>query len=111
MIEVRIGVTYLVKESIGASYTPYIHEMIHALGFVQHCAPCKEKSGTDSHCYLGLDIMSENGESGKGFSIDKKSNEYYGHSNVNCQIDLKKSVFLEPTEKDAQLKPRAPNNS
>ena len=111
MIEVRTGVTYLGQDSIGAAYTPYIHEMIHALGFVQHCAPCREKSGTDTHCYLGLDIMSQNGDSGQGFSIDKKSNEYYGHSNVNCQMDLKKSVFLEPTEKDAQLKPRAPNNS
>ena len=94
MIEVRTGVTYLGQESIGAAYVPYIHEMIHALGFVQHCAPCREKSGTDSHCYLGLDIMSENGDSGKGFSIDKKSNEYYGHSNANCQMDLKKSVFM-----------------
>ena len=111
MIEVRTGVTYLGQESLGEAFVPYIHEMIHALGFVQHCAPCREKSGIDTHCYLGLDIMSENGDSGKGFAIDKKSNEYYGHSNANCQMDMKKSVFLEPTEKDFQLKPRAPNNS
>ena len=30
-------------------------------------------------------------------------------SNVNCEMDLRKSVFLEPTENDYQLQPRAPN--
>ena len=111
MIEIRTAVIYLAKEPFKNAYTPYIHEMIHALGFLQHCAPCREKSGTNSHCYLGLDIMSEQADSEKGFNVDKKSNEYFGHSNDNCQADLKKSVFLEPTEKDAQFKPRAPNNS
>ena len=43
--------------------------------------------------------------------LDGKRSEYYGHSNANCEMDLSKSVFLEPTENDAQLKPRAPNGS
>ena len=37
--------------------------------------------------------------------IDKKNQDYFGHSNAKCPLDLKKSVFLEPTEKDTQLIP------
>ena len=32
--------------------------------------------------------------------VDIKRIEYYGHSNPDCELDLKKSAFLEPTEKD-----------
>ena len=42
---------------------------------------------------------------GKYQYIDKKNNTYYGHSNSNCPLDLKKNVFLEPTESDKQLLP------
>ena len=39
-------------------------------------------------------------------NIDSKKKQYYGHSNKDCPMDLRKSVFLEPTEKNAQLPPR-----
>ena len=39
-------------------------------------------------------------------NIDSKRKQYYGHSNKDCPMDLRKSVFLEPTEQDAQLEPR-----
>ena len=46
---------------------------------------------------------------GDVWNIDKKRNQYYGHSNTDCPLDLKKSAYLEPTEEDAQLQPRSPN--
>ena len=30
--------------------------------------------------------------------IDKKRSEYYSHSNLNCELDIEKSAFMEPTE-------------
>ena len=39
--------------------------------------------------------------------VDVKRIEYYGHPNLNCEMDLKKSAFLEPTEEDFQLQPRS----
>ena len=47
--------------------------------------------------------MSDRG--GDENNIDKKRKEYYGHSNINCPMDLRKSAFLEPTEKNFQLQP------
>ena len=32
--------------------------------------------------------------------VDIKRIEYYGHSNPDCELDLKKSAFLEPTVKE-----------
>ena len=49
--------------------------------------------------------MSDSG--GENQYIDKKRIEYYDNSIPNCEIDLKKSAFLEPTEKDFQLQPRS----
>ena len=40
---------------------------------------------------------------GDANNIDKKNTEYYGHSNTNCPMDLKKSAYLTPTELDPQL--------
>ena len=42
---------------------------------------------------------------GDANNIDKKNTEYYGHSNTNCPMDLKKSAYLTPTELDPQLLP------
>ena len=42
---------------------------------------------------------------GDANNIDKKNTEYYGHSNPNCPMDLKKSAYLTPTELDPQLLP------
>ena len=39
--------------------------------------------------------------------VDRKRIEYYGHSNPNCELDLKKSAFLEPAVKEFQLPPRS----
>ena len=41
--------------------------------------------------------------------VDKDRVEYYGHSNPECEMDLRKSAFLEPTEEDFQLQPRSPS--
>jgi hypothetical protein len=49
--------------------------------------------------------MSDRG--GDARNIDKKRKEYYGHSNTDCPLDLRKSAYLEPTEEDAQLQPRS----
>ncbi len=46
------------------------------------------------------DIMSDGG--GDFYHIDQKRNQYYDHSNSGCEMDLKKSAFLEPTEEDQQ---------
>ena len=42
---------------------------------------------------------------GDANNIDKKNTEYYDHPNTNCPMDLKKSVYLTPTELDPQLLP------
>ena len=75
------------------------HEIIHILGFIQVCAPNQKYT----HLTFRNDYMSLN-DSGNRY-IDKKKNNYFGHSNADCPLDLKKSVFLEPKEKDSQLIP------
>ena len=49
--------------------------------------------------------MSDRG--GDNYHIDKKRKEYFAHSIPNCEMDLRKSAFLEPTEKNFQLQPRS----
>ena len=84
-----------------------LHELIHALGFVQLCAPGAIKDtgpwGKNDHLNYRDDVMSDSG--GENWFIDKKRIEYYDNSIPNCEMDLKKSGFLEPTEKDFQLQP------
>ena len=81
---------------------------MHSLGFVQFCAPdAVKKPEPKDHLIKSGDIMSDR-DSGAQL-LDGKRSEYYGHSNVNSEMDLRKSVFLEPTENDYQLQPRAPN--
>ena len=63
----------------------------------------KEKDKNDHLNYTG-DIMSDRG--GDSYNIDKKRKEYYAHSIPNCEMDLKKSAFLEPTEENFQLQRR-----
>ena len=38
-VEVTAGVVYLGKEKASEAWVPHIHELFHALGFVQLCAP------------------------------------------------------------------------
>ena len=109
MVEVAMGVTYLGGGKVSEAWVPYLHEQIHALGFVQLCAPGaiiekNSKWGKNDHLNYPGDIMSDRNSDDY---IDKKRTEYYGHSIPNCEMDLKKSVFLEPTEKDFQLQPRS----
>ena len=107
-VEVQMGVKYLgTDRGTSEAYIPHVHEIFHALGFVQLCAPgaVVEKNsrwGKNDHLSYPGDIMSDGG----GKNIDSKKKEYYGHSNKDCPMDLRKSVFLEPTEKDPQLPPR-----
>ena len=107
LVEVNGGVTYM-----GAypqdNWKIHLHELFHALGFVQLCAPKaviekNERWGKNDHLSYDGDIMSDRG--GDANNIDKKRKEYYGHSNINCPMDLRKSAFLEPTEKNFQLQP------
>ena len=107
------GVTYLGKtwgtDPAGPPFT-HLHELFHALGFVQLCAPgavidSRSKWGKKDHLKYDGDIMSD-GSGGK--NVDWKRKEYYGHSNTDCPLDLRKSAYLEPTEEDAQLQPRSP---
>lgn len=111
MVEVAMGVTYLGEGApIQDAWVPYLHEQIHALGFVQLCAPGaiiekNSKWGKNDHLNYEEDIMSDRG--GHHYHIDKKRKEYYDHSIPNCEMDLKKSAFLEPTEENFQLQPRS----
>ena len=63
------------------------------------------KWGKNDHLNYEEDIMSDRG--GHHYHIDKKRKEYYDHSIPNCEMDLKKSAFLEPTEENFQLQPRS----
>ena len=103
-IEIRTAVAY--KNGQGPSeWYVIFHEILHSLGFVQFCAP--DAVNKEDHLIKSGDIMSDR-DSGAQL-LDGKRSEYYGHSNANCEMDLRKSVFLEPTENDFQLKPRAYN--
>ena len=112
MVEINGGVTYLGYRTTSDAWVPHLHELFHTLGFVQLCAPgAKNDPGSKwrkmDHLKFEGDIMSDRG--GDTRNIDKKRNQYYGHSNTDCPLDLKKSAYLEPTEEDAQLQPRSPN--
>ena len=107
LVEVNGGVTYMGGYP-QINWKIHLHELFHALGFVQLCAPKAviDKSeiwGKNDHLSYDGDIMSDRG--GDENNIDKKRKEYYGHSNINCPMDLRKSAFLEPTEKNFQLQP------
>ena len=107
-VEIVGGVTYLGRDSLSNAWIPHLHELFHALGFVQLCAPGAvterdSRWGKNDHLSSGGDIMSNRGGDTK--NIDIKRKHYYGHSNSNCPLDLRKSAFLEPTEKDFQLQP------
>ena len=110
MVEIAGGVTYLGGGTTSEAWVPHLHELFHALGFVQLCAPGSiddpgSNWGKNDHLSFGGDLMSDRG--GDARNIDKKRNEYYGHSNTDCPLDLRKSAYLEPTEEDAQLQPRS----
>jgi len=116
MIEVSMGVTFLGENPIMEGFHPYVHELIHVLGFVQLCAPGvmidddrDSKWGIKDHLEYEDDIMSDRGSDLDYMDryLDKNRIEYYGHSIPNCEMDLKKSAFLEPTEKYFQLQPRS----
>ena len=107
-VEIVGGVTYLGGDSLSNAWIPHLHELFHALGFVQLCAPGAvterdSRWGKNDHLSYGNDMMSDRGGDTK--NIDKKRKEYYGHSNADCPLDLRKSAFLEPTEEDFQLQP------
>lgn len=110
MTEVTMGVTYMGGSLLSEAWVPYLHEQIHALGFVQLCAPgavidkTNPKWGKNDHLNYPGDMMSD---WDSGDFIDIKRKEYYGHTIPNCEMDLKKSAFLEPAEKDFQLQPRS----
>jgi hypothetical protein len=113
-IEVVMGVTYLGNNPVIEGFHPHVHELFHSLGFVQLCAPGalnepNSRWGKNDHLGYNNDVMSEGG--GKldymDRYVDVKRIEYYGHPNRNCEMDLKKSAFLEPTEEDFQLQPRS----
>ena len=107
LVEVNGGVTYMggyPKDN----WSIHLHELFHVLGFVQLCAPNAtiDKSsrwGKDDHLSIDGDIMSDRWADKN--HIDKKRKEYYGHTNTNCPLDLRKSAFLEPTEENFQLQP------
>jgi len=106
-VEIVSGVTYLGRGTQDA-WKIHLHEIFHALGFVQLCAPgvVTEKNsrwGKNDHLKYSGDIMSNMG--GDANNIDKKNTEYFGHSNLNCPMDLKKSAYLVPTEEKPQLLP------
>lgn len=107
LVEVNGGVTYMGGYPQD-NWSIHLHELFHALGFVQLCAPNAtiDKSsrwGKDDHLSIYGDIMSDRWADKN--HIDKKRKEYYGHTNANCPLDLRKSAFLEPTEENFQLQP------
>ena len=116
-IEIVAGITFLDqkwKKDPEGPWAIHLRETIQALGFVQLCTPNvmvseDSKWGRDYYLKPRNDIMSYHNP---GSKIDSKRRNYYGHnyvgpSNNNCQLDLKKSAYLEPSEKDVQLQPRA----
>lgn len=111
-VEMASGVTYLgfPDAPMKEAWIPNTHELFHALGFVQLCAPnaIVERGsnwGKNDHLNTMNDIMSDGG--GDFYRVDQKRNQYYDHSNTGCEMDLKKSAFLEPTEDDFQIQPRS----
>ena len=112
-IEVIAGITFLEqkwKKDPEGPWLNHLRQTIKALGFVQLCVPTvmvneDSKWGRDYYLKYWNDIMSYNN---RGSIIGGKNKEYYGHNNKgHCEMDLKKSAYLEPSEKDAQLQPRA----
>ena len=122
-IEVVMGVTYLGRPGADVmdGFHPNEHELFHSLGFVQLCAPgavIERNSPWGKNDHLGKqspgyknDVMSDGGADlyYMDLFVDKDRVEYYGHSNPECEMDLRKSAFLEPTEEDFQLQPRSPS--
>ena len=110
-VEIASGVTYLGGDGpIKEAWIPNTHELFHALGFVQLCAPSAiiERNsdwGKNDHLNNMNDIMSDRG--GDLYGIDPKRNQYFDHSNENCEMDLNKSAYLVPTEETFQLQPRS----
>ena len=84
---------------------------IVVLGFTQLCASGHAKTGPEKwrrrqdHLKQAGDIMSDRDSGNR--NVDRRREEYYGHSNKNCEMDLRKSAYLEPTEEDFQLQPRS----
>jgi len=111
-IEINAGVVYLGAEKTSDAWVPHLHELFHAIGFVQLCAPGavterNSRWGKNDHLNYKNDIMSDRGGDKK--YIDKKRSEYYSHSNLNCDLDIEKSAFMEPTKEDYQLQPFSPS--
>lgn len=111
-IEVNSGVVYMGAESKNEAWVPHTHELLHALGFVQLCAPgaVNERNsrwGKNDHLNYTNDMMSDRG--GDKEYIDRGRKDYYDHSNPDCEMDFKNSAFLEPTEIDFQLQPFSPS--
>ena len=110
-VEIASGVIYLGGDGpIREAWIPNTHELFHALGFVQLCAPSAiiERNsdwGKNDHLNNMNDIMSDRG--GDLYGIDPKRNQYFDHSNENCEMDLNKSAYLFPTEETFQLQPRS----
>lgn len=110
-VEINAGVVYLGADKVSDAWIPHIHELFHALGFVQLCAPGAiidrySSWGKNDHLKYDNDIMSESGDS---FYIDKKRTDYYGHSNSDCELDLERSAYMMPTMSDFQLQPYSPS--
>jgi hypothetical protein len=116
-IEVVAAISYLEnswRKDPQGPWSDHLRGVFKALGHVQLCAPgvmSDQNSIWDKNYYLKYwnDIMSDRNIGLK--NIDKKGIEYYGHNNIvpknrNCELDLKKSAYLEPSEKDFQLQPR-----
>jgi hypothetical protein len=111
-IEINAGVVYLGAEKASEAWVPHLHELFHAIGFVQLCAPGavterNSRWGKNDHLNYKNDIMSDRGGDKK--YIDKKRNEYYSHSNMNCNLDIEKSAYMEPTRNIYQLQPFSPS--
>ena len=110
-VEMASSIIYLGGDGpIREAWIPNTHELFHALGFVQLCAPSAiiERNsawGKNDHLNIMNDIMSDRG--GDLYGVDPKRNQYYDHTNENCEMDLKKSAYLIPTEETFQLQPRS----
>ena len=77
--------------------------MISSGGNIENIIEKNEIWGKNDHLSYDGDIMSDRWTDKN--HIDKKRKEYYGHTNTNCPLDLRKSAFLEPTEENFQLQP------
>ena len=79
----------------------WIHHILHGLGGAQKCAPHYVEKRLPGHVSDSpKDLLYEGNQPWEPSILDQGRNDYYKHNIPGC-YDLAKSVFFDPTDKDA----------